>query len=436
MNENMPRTPFSTPLSGSARVTEMRLRNIFSGPKKRPPALFLALVFAVCIFCGNLVSCNVAEAEPDRPDIPVDWDNLAPPDLTLAPVDWDSLPTPYELTPFYALEEDGNVRITNLGDTIVVWNRSDLGNFLYFAEDPAFCCPSLAGRVAEGSAQWQDDSQEVLSVGFFINDSRLMDGTIHGYYLEFTVDRNNWTVLESEFTSDVGDGTLELSEQEMVYAAQVLSTLMWDAEWTAAADMTVFPQHPDLNRDGVPEEIRLYSHEGVQRVYVLEDGTPIHYQEGHNVHIGWNAVFLCTLEGEDYLLQYNPYMGQGAAGYHYFLFTLEGGGKKVVRENELYFEINFGMPTPDGGVANPDDFFRPDEIADFMEEVNELLSHSVQLLNTDDNLLKTFQREGRLEDTLRFLHIEPEVFTPDPQKSLRENLWDYRNTMEREVSQP
>ena len=71
-----------------------------------------------------------------------------------------------------------------------------------------------------------------------------------------------------------------------------------------------------------------------------------------------------------------------------------------------------------------------------MEEVNELLSHSVQLLNTDDNLLKTFQREGRLEDTLRFSHIEPEVFTPDPQKSLRENLWDYRNTMEREVSQP
>ena len=68
MNENMPRTPFSTPLSGSARVTEMRLRNIFSGPKKRPPMLFLALVFAVCIFCGNLVSCNVAETEkPSQP---------------------------------------------------------------------------------------------------------------------------------------------------------------------------------------------------------------------------------------------------------------------------------------------------------------------------------------------------------------------------------
>ena len=63
MNNKMPRTPFSTGLSGSAKETEIRLRNIFSGPKKRPPVLFLALVFSVCIFCGNLVSCQVKETE-------------------------------------------------------------------------------------------------------------------------------------------------------------------------------------------------------------------------------------------------------------------------------------------------------------------------------------------------------------------------------------
>ena len=65
-SHNMPRTPFSTPLSGSARETELRLKNIFSGPKKRPPVLFLALMFSLCVFCGNLVSCQVKEAEaPD-----------------------------------------------------------------------------------------------------------------------------------------------------------------------------------------------------------------------------------------------------------------------------------------------------------------------------------------------------------------------------------
>lgn len=64
MNENMPRTPFSTPLSGSARETEIRIRNIFSGPKRRPPLPFLILMFAIAIFCGNLVSCRQRPPEP------------------------------------------------------------------------------------------------------------------------------------------------------------------------------------------------------------------------------------------------------------------------------------------------------------------------------------------------------------------------------------
>ena len=67
-NNNMPRTPFSTPLSGWARETEIRLKNIFSGPKKRPPVLFLALVFAACLLCGNLVSCQVSQPEESAPD--------------------------------------------------------------------------------------------------------------------------------------------------------------------------------------------------------------------------------------------------------------------------------------------------------------------------------------------------------------------------------
>lgn len=62
MNKIIPYTPFSMPLSSSARETELRLKNIFSGPKKRPPALFLILMFSACVLCGNLVSCQ--EAEP------------------------------------------------------------------------------------------------------------------------------------------------------------------------------------------------------------------------------------------------------------------------------------------------------------------------------------------------------------------------------------
>ena len=65
-------TPLLHPLSSSARETELRIRNIMSGPKKRPPILFLILVFSLCLFCGNLVSCQIKESEPPTSDASVD----------------------------------------------------------------------------------------------------------------------------------------------------------------------------------------------------------------------------------------------------------------------------------------------------------------------------------------------------------------------------
>ena len=64
MNQSVPHTPFSTGLSGSAKETEIRIRNLFSGPKKRPPIPLMILMAAVCIFCGNLVSCQQRPKEP------------------------------------------------------------------------------------------------------------------------------------------------------------------------------------------------------------------------------------------------------------------------------------------------------------------------------------------------------------------------------------
>ena len=54
-----PRSPFSTPLSGSAKETEERIRSIFQYKKKRPPLLLLALAGLLALTCGGLVSCEV-----------------------------------------------------------------------------------------------------------------------------------------------------------------------------------------------------------------------------------------------------------------------------------------------------------------------------------------------------------------------------------------
>ena len=64
MNNNMPRTPFSTQLSGSAREAEIRIRNIFSGPKKRPPIALIVLTVLLILLCGNLVAFRPLPAQP------------------------------------------------------------------------------------------------------------------------------------------------------------------------------------------------------------------------------------------------------------------------------------------------------------------------------------------------------------------------------------
>ena len=56
MNFKIPNTPFSTCLSGSAKETELRLRNIFQWKKKRPPVFLLILVAVLLLgICGGLV---------------------------------------------------------------------------------------------------------------------------------------------------------------------------------------------------------------------------------------------------------------------------------------------------------------------------------------------------------------------------------------------
>lgn len=59
----LPRSPLTTRLSGSARETEHRIRNIFQWKKKRPPLPFLVLTIAAIALCGSLVSCQ-EQTEP------------------------------------------------------------------------------------------------------------------------------------------------------------------------------------------------------------------------------------------------------------------------------------------------------------------------------------------------------------------------------------
>ena len=258
MNEKIPYTPFSTRLSGSARETENRLKNIFSAPKKRPPALFLALVFSVCLLCGNLVSCQSAEAEaPDVSDIP----------------------------------------------------RSDTVSIL-----------------------------------------------------------------------------------------------------------TVSKLSPDLNQNGIPEEICLENEYGWPEVRFYENGQLIDREIPD--------VYLCSLDGTDYVLRCHLDEYQGDFRYDYSLARFDGRYEETQQWKEVRFDTNFNA------LFHRE--FAPEAIASFVEELNELLSHSVRLSDKDGKLLA----EAALPVNLDWLDGFPNVFVRDPDKSLLENLKNFRTAMPRDLKPP
>ena len=191
----------------------------------------------------------------------------------------------------------------------------------------------------------------------------------------------------------------------------------------------------DLDRDGVKERVQMcdiYDAAGDRpvgrRVEIWEGERLLFSEEGYFVHAGYNALFLCEEHGREYLLRYHPTMYQGRCDYSFKLFTLSRTGEEItIREGTVDFDINFQPWIHEG--------FDSEAIAAFMDEVNGLLENSVQLLNTDEYLADTFEREGRLYDSLWWLDMEMEmgegsVYTRDEGKSLLENLRGYQRAME------
>ena len=192
--------------------------------------------------------------------------------------------------------------------------------------------------------------------------------------------------------------------------------------WTLAIpSVQLLPFTTDLNRNGIPETLvvttvvsdKFTTPCSLYTIQVLENGQEIWRDEAYPVHAGYNAVFLCRLNGEDYLLGYHPFMFQGFGDYHYELFSLEDGQPTSYQKNRIYFDI----------VSGPmHESFNAVEINAFMEEINLLLADSIPLINSDEPLLETFEKNGCLRDDLWWLEFPPERFLRDETASLLENL--------------
>lgn len=100
-------------------------------------------------------------------------------------------------------------------------------------------------------------------------------------------------------------------------------------------------------------------------------GAELWSQELSTSHAGWSQLFLCELDGRQYLLRYNPAMYQGYCSYVYTLFTLENGSEKTFSTNTLEFDIN--------GTQE----LEAVRMIAFADEVNALLGKSTLLISSD-----------------------------------------------------
>ena len=68
MKRKIPISPFATRLSGSAKETELRLRNIFQWKKKRPPVILLLAAILLVVGCGSVIGFTSGDtiAEDDQ----------------------------------------------------------------------------------------------------------------------------------------------------------------------------------------------------------------------------------------------------------------------------------------------------------------------------------------------------------------------------------
>ena len=191
---------------------------------------------------------------------------------------------------------------------------------------------------------------------------------------------------------------------------------------------------PDLNRNGIPETVVTEDIYGTPedygnkdaiigaRIGVFEDGELIWWDEGYTSHAGWNAIFSCTVDGEEYLLRYNPMMYGGLCEYSYKLFTLEGSRETAVEQDYVFFDANLGTYVFTGE-------FDPEAIGAFMERVNWLLGQSTICMITHQDLIGSFRADNEpgLRDNLWWLGGREPMFVRDESKSLTENLRAFRD---------
>ena len=430
MKQKMPTSPFATRLSGSAKETELRIRNIFQWKKKRPPVLLVVLSALAVLFCCGLVSCQaqreLSSAEETQQD-------TVTPEEQAAPLEGEDL------------SPDGQYEVRLVGREGGVTSAG-----LVPSENIQICAAQTGEALWEGdgayshAVSWSPESNllvlartartfctvTVIETGSWASaDVTLPGGSAIPEYT-FLPEDGPWCewLDENTFLLTVGRGEKSDGMPQRTYRCHFFDGQCFSAEQTTQ----ILPGEYDFDHNGDVETIEIDTvwatseKDGNVAWYELHiqnpDGGILWSGEANSSHAGWNSYFTCALDGKDYLLQYNPVMYQGSCAYSYRVFSLGAEGEEVVlQENSVSFDTNFGSPLFESFDANA--------IADFMDDVNSLLARSKLLLSTDD-ALADIDPEAPQDDLWWLVDIRYPGYERDESNTLRENLFNLQEAVE------
>lgn len=137
----------------------------------------------------------------------------------------------------------------------------------------------------------------------------------------------------------------ESSNQDKVEETESITEEQEVIECTNENGVTVYEWHIDVTQDGIPEKIvtnpdtlgrQIKEDENTIAVYSGKTGELIWSDDIGAAHMTWNGVYIYHDNEKDYLMEWNPYMNQGRAGYRYKIFSLSESGEEIELVNESF----------------------------------------------------------------------------------------------------
>ena len=185
-------------------------------------------------------------------------------------------------------------------------------------------------------------------------------------------------VLIAVYIIDIPDGAVPFENEELPYSIPLYSARL-------VHDGSVQTIELEFIELGYAYRLSVKDKEG-KILWQADAATP---------HPGWNTLFLTRIGNKEYLAEYNPVMYHGICTYRFRVFSLTSDGEEILLDTG---EVDFSINPPFGPFVATKDHFRKQDIEpikEFYKRLNQYLSDSVLLLNTDENVNNLLPEEYR-----------------------------------------